>query len=838
MSTKMSLLRELGLHSNYLLRLDPATKQRAIDAAASRLRSKDFLDVDVICREILRHNSDDAAARKLLFEAAALRRDAVVLYELGEYYLTLRDRVEAARCFGEAVALGIHRPAQKRQFELLQQSEGQFAPVSGRRVVVTGGASGIGKAIVDRLLGLGATVLAIDRDDGALASLNDASGRLSRTNLDLNDVERVSTFAKRTEPVDTVVLNAAAFQSAEFRDIESGDIVGLLRNNFVGNAILAQQLATRMVAGGRIIIIGTSSEHVPVNMTRCASYIASKAALSSFFFASCSELAQHRIMVNEVLWHDSFDTPMARQVRATAKIEELAAPTLVSEALIPFFIADPDDSFITGCSIMVHRGKPPFLVSVSLAPLGAVRRVVPSPDRGPSELGSPALTHGPIAPQSATDPSIRVLPTQKEAIPGKRVALTLEGAIAAIDRLKREAIDPATARPGSALAPMRALVKLQKKFRRDFGVDKAGFRIIGRAWLNNIGQIAHLDTYFKMKVLNWLEPGDTIVCCDGGTPVNWALLACFAPYVRCVVADKSYLGEYARYAPLLEESTVAVLLANGTAANFHGMFYDVEEQWLRDRRPPLISLNPGQMAAGRTWLSQLGVPDDAWFVTFHFRTGVHQDLKSVDERTYGKAIAAVLSAGGWVVCMGAKDPPADPRIINFERLNRAKDWQDIFLLAGCRFFVGCTSGPSQIASAFGTPSIMTNAVQLGSQALSHHDLFIPKLYQSRLFNRPLTIEEILGHVTTSCGSTSKGLDDLGLDDIPNTPQQIEAVVQEMIDQLDGAPLELTEWDEAAQRRLRSYRQFAAVGNGPIVGGKTRMGRDFLRHHARALGLAP
>jgi hypothetical protein len=56
----------------------------------------------------------------------------------------------------------------------------------------------------------------------------------------------------------------------------------------------------------------------------------------------------------------------------------------------------------------------------------------------------------------------------------------------------------------------------------------------------------------------------------------------------------------------------------------------------------------------------------------------------------------------------------------------------------------------------------------------------------------------------------------------------------MIDRLDGVAVDIEPWEEAAQQRLRELPNPHPYG--PIVAGKTRMGRDFVRRNATALGL--
>ena len=405
-------------------------------------------------------------------------------------------------------------------------------------------------------------------------------------------------------------------------------------------------------------------------------------------------------------------------------------------------------------------------------------------------------------------------------------------AVAAIEEQKKEQ---------TKKRDYQTIVRLRQQYRRDLKIDRPAIRIISSDWLKNIGQIAHLDVYFKLKALGLLEPSETIICLDGVTPVNRSLLSYYVPFAKHVVPNRAALGNAGDLMELLAESTVAVRLADGKVELYHSLLYEVATAWQRAARPPLISLRPAHRAAGRRWLSSLGLPDDGLFATFHCRTTInHQDLRSVRPETYTRAMEAVIRAGGWVVCMGTPTlADLHPKIINLENHRTPEDdWKDVFLLADCRFFVGCTSGPADVVNAFGAPSIMVNTLQLALQAACNHDLFIPKLFLSRKSGRLLTITESLENFGTAWASEPGDLTPLGVDLIDNTPQEIEAVVCEMIDRLDGVAVDIAPWEEAAQQRLRELRIPSSINHthGPIVAGKTRMGRDFLRRNAPALGL--
>ena len=204
---------------------------------------------------------------------------------------------------------------------------------------------------------MGAHVMPVDKDNDALNALAASMPQIVPISLDMNDSEQSAAAVAKIDAVDIVILNAAIYEEADLLDLDAVDVLRLMQNNFLGHVSLVRHLVRRMSGGGSIVIVGSGSEHVPVQTSKCAHYLASKAALSSFFMASCNELKARRIMVNEVLCNDAFDTPMLRWVTSIPPGHLLADPKLVTEALIPFVIADPERSFITGCSVIVQMRR-------------------------------------------------------------------------------------------------------------------------------------------------------------------------------------------------------------------------------------------------------------------------------------------------------------------------------------------------------------------------------------------------------------------------------------------------------------------------------------------------
>lgn len=161
-----------------------------------------------------------------------------------------------------------------------------------------------------------------------------------------------------------------------------------------------------------------------------------------------------------------------------------------------------------------------------------------------------------------------------------------------LEKARQKAFDHTTRACGDDLGldflePFKTFVNQQHQYRQELKNDQSAIRIIGESWLQNIGQIAHLDIYFKLKALKMLEPSETIICLDGVTPANRSLLSYYAPLASRVVPDRAALGVTAELMAILEESTATVRLIDGRAEHYHSLFYDVGTAWQQQARSRL-----------------------------------------------------------------------------------------------------------------------------------------------------------------------------------------------------------------------------------------------------------
>jgi glucose 1-dehydrogenase len=249
--------------------------------------------------------------------------------------------------------------------------------------IVTGGAKGIGHAIVRRFLEEGAKVILADIDDEAgpmaeaeLANLGDVrfiecdvAERLDIRNL---VAETVDAFGE----IDILVNNAGIVVGAEFLDLDPADFERALKVNLTGYFLAGQAVARHMVdrieAGGPAgTIINISSVNGVLAIANQIPYTVSKGGINQLTKVMALSLAQYGIRVNGIgpgsimteLLESVMDNPDVRtRILSRTPLGRIGEPREI--AAIAAFLASEDASYITGQTIYADGGRMPLNYTV------------------------------------------------------------------------------------------------------------------------------------------------------------------------------------------------------------------------------------------------------------------------------------------------------------------------------------------------------------------------------------------------------------------------------------------------------------------------------------------
>lgn len=191
---------------------------------------------------------------------------------------------------------------------------GKPPPFAGEIALVTGAASGIGRACVESLLARGAAVVGLDRDT-AIEGLSSGPAYLGLC-CDVTDEEALRNALERTVRrfggLDMLVLNAGIFPGGRrIADLSSEDWRRVMAVNLDANLALlreAHPLLKIAPKGGRVVVIG--SKNVPAPGPGAAAYSASKAALNQLARVAALEWGGDGIRINSLHPNAVFDTAL------------------------------------------------------------------------------------------------------------------------------------------------------------------------------------------------------------------------------------------------------------------------------------------------------------------------------------------------------------------------------------------------------------------------------------------------------------------------------------------------------------------------------------------------
>ena len=270
---------------------------------------------------------------------------------------------------------------------------------------------------------------------------------------------------------------------------------------------------------------------------------------------------------------------------------------------------------------------------------------------------------------------------------------------------------------------------------------------------------------------------------------------------------------------------------------------------------PLLKGAMGQrdIERGRQMLAELGLPRSAWFVTFHAREPTYlanlshysaefRDVltsrhayRDFDITDYIPSMSWVVANGGWAVRLGevgSKPLPDMPGVIDYANSPLKSAFLDVFVCSQCAFFMGCNSGPVDLATGFGVPAASVNFLPWSGAHRAANMVMISKFVWSKAKQRYLSFPELFAGEKGTYYDTQE-YKSAGLEVHNNTPQDLLKVTIETCEMAYGKAC-YSEEDERLQARFKDI----IPSEWPSKEINARLGRDFLRDYIWLLGDDP
>lgn len=237
----------------------------------------------------------------------------------------------------------------------------------GRQVLVTGGAQGIGRAIVEGFAASGARVLIADLDGAraqALAAELTGQGRAVQAQaVDLADRAAIFALFEDLQQLDVLVHNAGYFPLTPLERIDAAVLERTLAVNLAALFWLTQgALPLFAAAGGGSVLVTSSVTGPRVAYPGLTHYAAAKAGVNGFIRNAALELARRGVRVNGVepgmirtpAMENLGDAAHGARIAAAVPLGRLGLPEEIAAAML--FLASDAASYITGQTLVVDGG--------------------------------------------------------------------------------------------------------------------------------------------------------------------------------------------------------------------------------------------------------------------------------------------------------------------------------------------------------------------------------------------------------------------------------------------------------------------------------------------------
>lgn len=236
--------------------------------------------------------------------------------------------------------------------------------LTGRTILVTGSAGGIGKSVTHLLLNLGARVISIDKAPADIELTNSNYRHIQADLTNNSELERISQESS-TERADSLVALAGIVVSGNLTDQSDANVESVIQLNLTSQVNLSKRIVSNWVSQkskGNIVFVSSWVDHVP--WPGITPYSASKAGLVALCRGLAREYAKFGIRANLIApgivdvgmaakqWREEPDY-QARAKRAIP-LGRLQHPDEVAKGIA--FLLSEDSSYMTGATLLMDGG--------------------------------------------------------------------------------------------------------------------------------------------------------------------------------------------------------------------------------------------------------------------------------------------------------------------------------------------------------------------------------------------------------------------------------------------------------------------------------------------------
>jgi len=311
------------------------------------------------------------------------------------------------------------------------------------------------------------------------------------------------------------------------------------------------------------------------------------------------------------------------------------------------------------------------------------------------------------------------------------------------------------------------------EFLRNLGINNISeVKLLWPDWAALIGHNGHLNVHMMMQKLGWWD-GKPLILAWKERVANPIFLDLFTDICPVLTLESNCPAdiwhELATYIPFIGVSHQIFQFQQGPIKSGVSMYWNdagaiALHQWeSQSRGYPLREIYDRRFGDGSLVAIEFnglrnkwGMSDSDWYVCLHMRDagmrnereGVGETVRNTSMENYIDAIRFITDRGGWVIRMGGPKVPPLPnmdRVVDYAISGEASPALDIHIVRMSRMFIGTTSGFAYVATSFGIPTAMVNAITSLGQIWTRNTRFALKLIRTSdgrlLTQRDLTSEK-------------------------------------------------------------------------------------------------